>query len=270
MIMEFESAKDMTITSVPLLKVYVLGDYGTGKSIFASTFPTPGFVFDFDDTMLSYRGRDWEYATFEKSGKGWVDFEKCYRHVKEKAAAGHYKTIVVDSSTAMTDCAMERALQIDPKRSIEGGPIWNVHYMIVKNLVAPRLNNILTFPTNIVVCGHWKVTTDQKTGAILSVDPLLTGDLSEKIPGYFDEVYTAVTQMKDGKENYYIRTVTRGFFKARSRVSGPYRLLPDMILNTYPNLLKHMEEGGRKEAEYRERGQAAIDEKLKQKEGEQS
>jgi hypothetical protein len=133
-----------------------------------------------------------------------------------------------------------------------------------------RLNNILTFPTNIVVCGHWKVTTDQKTGAILSVDPLLTGDLSEKIPGYFDEVYTAVTQMKDGKENYYIRTVTRGFFKARSRVSGPYRLLPDMILNTYPNLLKHMEEGVRKEAEYRERGQAAIDEKLKQKEGEQS
>ena len=250
--MDFKSAKEMTIGSVPLIKVFVLGGYGTGKSVFASTFPTPGFVMDFDDGMLSYRGRDWDYETFEVSGKGWVKFETVYRHIKEAAESGKYKTIVLDSSTAMTDVAMERALQIDPKRSAEGGPIWNVHYMIVRNLVGPRLHNLLTFPCNIVVCGHWKVETDQKTGAIISVDPLLTGQLSAKVPGYFDEIYTAFTKMKEGKERYFLRTVTRGFYKARSRLSGPYRLLPDEINNNYPALLKHMNDGARREEEIKE------------------
>lgn len=256
--MEFKSVKEVTLSQTPMLKVYILGGYGTGKSVFASSFPTPGFVFDFDDGMLTYRGRDWDYETFEKSGKGWVQFEKVYRHVKAAADAGKYKTIIVDSSTAMTDIAMERAMQIDPKRSPEGGPIWNVHYMIVKNLVAPRLNNILTFPCNIVVCGHWKVTTDQKTGAILSVDPLLTGDLSEKVPGYFDEVYTAFTQMKEGKEQFHIRTVTKGFYKARSRASGVYRLLPDQIPNNYPALVKHLNDGARKEEEIKDKREEIL------------
>lgn len=262
--MEFKSAKQMTLSSVPLIKVFVLGGYGTGKSVFASTFPTPGFVLDFDDGMLSYRGRDWDYETFEMSGKGWVQFEKVYRHVKDAAMAGKYKTIVLDSSTSMTDCAMERALQIDPKRSPEGGPIWNVHYMIVRNLMAPRLHNLLTFPTNIVVCGHWKVETDQKTGAIISVDPLLTGQLSQKVPGYFDEVYTAFTKVREGKERYFLRTVTRGFYKARSRISGPYRLLPDELPNNYPALIKHMEEGARKEEEIRDKREEVLRQQLEE------
>jgi len=264
--MEFKSVKEMTISSAPLLKVFVLGGYGTGKSVFASSFPTPGFVFDFDDGMLTYRGRDWDYETFEKSGKGWVQFEKVYRFVKQAADDGKYKTIVIDSSTAMTDCAMERALQIDPKRSAEGGPIWNVHYMIVRNLMAPRLNNILTFPTNIVVCGHWQVTTDQKTGAILSVDPLLTGQLSEKVPGYFDEVYTAFTKMQEGKERFYIRTVTKGFYKARSRLSGVHRILPDEIPNNYPALIRHLESGARKEEEIKDKREQLLAEKFSKEE----
>jgi hypothetical protein len=262
--MEFKSAKEMTIVSVPLIKVFVLGGYGTGKSVFASTFPTPGFVLDFDDGMLSYRGRDWDYETFEMSGKGWVKFESVYRHIKKAAESGKYRTIVLDSATSMTDVAMERALQIDPKRSAEGGPIWNVHYMIVRNLMAPRLNNLLTFPCNIVVCGHWKVETDQKTGAIISVDPLLTGQLSAKVPGYFDEIYTAFTKMRDGKERYILRTVTRGFYKARSRISGPFRLLPDEIPNNYPALLKHMEAGARKEEEIRDEREEVLRKKLEE------
>ena len=228
------------------LKCYVLGGYGTGKSIFASTFPTPGYLFDFDQGAKSFRGKDWFYDTIELSWKGWINFEKIVKDVRKRVAAGEFKTVIIDSTTAMTDAAMGRALQIDPKRSAEGGPIWNVHFQIVRNLMEPKLREILSWPCNVVYTGHWNVKTDPKNGDIVSVDPLLTGQLSQKLPGYFDEVYTAFTKLKQGKEQYIIRTTTRGHYKARSRISGIFRLLPDEIPNDYNELLRHMKGGANK------------------------
>ncbi|HED37958.1 MAG TPA: hypothetical protein ENI76_06920, partial [Ignavibacteria bacterium] len=58
------NAKDINIEEIPPLRVWVCGDSGTGKSVFASTFPTPGLVLDFDDGILSYRGKDFDYVQF--------------------------------------------------------------------------------------------------------------------------------------------------------------------------------------------------------------
>ena len=250
-----KSALDLQL-ELDFLKVYVLGSYGTGKSIFASTFPTEGYVFDFDQGAKSYRGRPWFYDTFPLTWKGWIEFDKAMKSVKKEVEAGKFKTVVIDSTTSMQDAAMARALQIDPKRSAEGGPIWNVHFQIVKNLMEPKLREILTWPCNIVYTGHWNVKIDNKTGNIVSVDPLLTGQLSAKLPGYFDEVYTAFTKLVQGKEQYIIRTATRGYYKARSRISGIYRLLPDEIDNNYGELLKYMKEAEEKEKEIRAKQKA--------------
>ena len=233
------SAKDIRLSDK--LKVYGLGSYGTGKSVFASTFPTPGFVFDFDLRIATYRGKDWDYESFEMNNQGWVLFEKTFREVQKEAKEGKYKTVVLDSTSSMTDTAMERAMALDPKRSPEGGPIWNVHYQIVKNLMEPKLHAILSLPCHVVVLGHWKITTDQATGSIVSVDPLLTGQLSEKVPGYFDEVYAFFTELKQGKTSYFFRTVPYGYFKARSTISGPTSLLPDKIGNSFQELMEHAE-----------------------------
>ena len=248
--MGFNSAKDIQL-DVQKLNIYGLGDFGTGKSVFASTFPTPGFVFDFDNRIKTYRGRDWEYATFDLSAKGWVDFETAYREVSKLCGEGKYKTVVLDSTTSMTDTAMERAMQLDPKRSTEGGPIWNVHYQIVKNLMEPKLHGILNFPTHVIMLGHWKVEVDQKTGTVLSVDPLLTGNLSQKVPGYFDEVYAFFSKIKEGKDFFYFRTVSQNFYKARSTISGPYRLLPDEIPNDYVSFRRYLDAALTKETDIR-------------------
>lgn len=245
-----KDAKDIEL-DLDFVKAYVLGDYGTGKSVFASTFPTPGYLFDFDQGAKTYRGKDFKYDTVPLTWKGWIEFDKILKDVKKRVEADEFQTIIVDSTTSMTDCAMARALQIDPKRSPEGGPIWNVHYQIVRNLMEPKLREILSWPCNIVYTGHWNIKLDPKTGDIVSVDPLLTGQLSQKLPGYFDEVYTAFTKMRQGKEQYIIRTATRGYFKARSRISGVLRLLPDEMPNDYNVLLKHTKEAMVKEKAYR-------------------
>jgi hypothetical protein len=258
--MGFNSAKDIKL-DIQKLNIYGLGDFGTGKSVFASTFPTPGFVFDFDNRIKTYRGRDWDYATFDLSAKGWVEFETSYREVGKLVEEGKYKTVVLDSTTSMTDTAMERALQLDPKRSPEGGPIWNVHYQIVKNLMEPKLHGILNFKSHVIMLGHWKIETDQKTGTILSIDPLLTGQLSAKVPGYFDEVYAFFSRVKEGKDFFYFRTVSQNLYKARSTISGPYRLLPDEVPNDYQSFKSFLDKAMEREADIRRK----KDEKEQQK-----
>lgn len=227
------------------LKILVVGDFGTGKSTFFSSFPTdekPGFIFDFDQHIEGYRGENWDYVQY--TGKdNWNTFTRDFNEVKKAILAGKYGTVIIDSTTSMIDLAMERALVLDPERH-HGGPVWNIHYQIVKNLIQPKLRGILTFPCNVLVSAHLKLTVDSKTGSILKIDPLLTGDLAEKIPGcYFKEIYYATSKVVKGEAKFKLQTVTKGLFKARSLLSGKERILPDYIPNTYEALINSYKEG---------------------------
>ena len=246
---ERQNAKD-TKPNTEYFKGFITGDFGTGKSVFAASCPTPGFVFDFDDGIQIYRGKDFDYESYPLSALGWVKFEKDLREVKKEIEDEKYQTVIIDSTTSMTDIAMERALQLDPKRSVTGGPLWNVHYQIVKNLMEAKLRQIISLPCNIVVIAHLKVIQDQETGAIISIEPLLTGQLSGIIPGYFGEVYCSFSKQVASKKPggkaetiFYLRTLPRGYYKARSRLSGVERLLPDEIGNTYGALQAALKKG---------------------------
>jgi hypothetical protein len=242
------NARDVTATS-EFLKCFVVGPSGSGKSVFASSFPTPGYVFDFDQGILTYRGKDFDYDQFELSGQGWVDFEKKFLEIKKLSAEGKYQTIIFDSCTTFTDLAMERALQLDPKRSPTNGPLWNVHYQMVRNLVEGKLRQLVNFQANLVVIAHLNIIQDQESGAILGMEPLLTGQLSEKVPGYFDEVYYAKPTTVQGETVFTIQTVHKGYYKARSRLSGEQRLLPDLVRNNYNSLMEYIKDPERAKRE---------------------
>ncbi len=236
------------------LKCLVIGPPGTGKSEFASSFPTPAFCLDFDDGMLSYRGKDFDYETFlagQKAQKkipggpavppiGWVKFEKDLQQLQTDVAAGKYKTVIVDSTTTMTDLAMERALQLNPQRNECQGPVWNIHFALVRNLMEGRLRQIIGMNCNVVVNSHVETIKDAASGAVIDVGPLLPGALTTKLPGYFDEVYYSVIKTKttkgaDGKPSskteFLLQTVPKGMFRARSRLSGKTGLLPSFVDN---------------------------------------
>lgn len=232
------SAKDI-IPEIPK-RILILGTYGSGKSVFASTFPTPGFVFDIDDGIQIYRRKDWEYETYSVSPQSWVQFEKDVNRVIKETNEGKYKTIVVDSTTVMAAVCMERALQIDPKRSNTNGPLWNIHYSMLKNLMEGQLRKLLALSTKayVVVIGHLHTVQDAETGAVIAIEPLLPGALSESFPGLFGEVYCSFSRKKETKTEYYIRTAPKGLYKARSRVSGVEGLLPEELPNNYNKILE--------------------------------
>ena len=231
------SCKDIT-ADTSLLKCMVIGKAGTGKSVFASSFPTPAFLFDFDKGALTYRGKDVDYEQFPLTAKGWVEFEKVLVQVEKDVIAGKYKTVIFDSASTLTDLAMERALMLDPKRSATGGPMWNVHYQMVRNLVEGKLQRFVNLPCNLVLTAHVELVTDADSGAVIDAHPLLTGQLSIKVPGLFDEVYYATSKTKGTETNFFLQTVPKGVFGARSRISGKERLLPDFVPNDFNEILK--------------------------------
>jgi hypothetical protein len=232
------NAKDISVNT-EFLKVMSVGDSGTGKSLFASSFPTPGFVFDFGNEIISYRGKDFDYESYDVSAVGWSKFEKDFVNVKKLVEEGKYKTVVVDNLSAMTDLCMEKALQLDPKRSATGGPLWNVHFQLVKNLMEGRLRQMLNLKCNLVFIAHLDTIHDEQ-GAVIGVEPSLTGKLSADVPAYFDEVYYHTTRKEGGKTLWVVQTVPIGRNHGRSRSSGRERLLPDTVENDYNEIMAYL------------------------------
>ena len=233
------SAKDVTIES-KFLKVMSVGESGSGKSVFAASFPTPGYIFDFGGEILSYKGKDFDYEQFDVSPQGWSKFEKEFIAVKKAITDEEkYKTVVIDNLSAMTDLCMEKALQLDPKRSPTNGPLWNVHYGMVKNLMEGKIRQLLNLNCNLIFIAHITTKYDEN-GAVIGVEPSLTGQLSVDIPSYFDEVYYHMTRKEGGQTKWYVQTVPMGRNKGRSRLSGKERLLPDLVENDYAEIIAYL------------------------------
>lgn len=226
------SALDVTVTS-EYLKMMLVGESGTGKSTFAASSPTPGFVFDFGKEILSYRGKDFDYEQYDVSPQGWTKFERNFIQLKKEIKEEKkYKTVIVDNLSAMSDLCMEKALQLDPKRSTTNGPLWNVHYGMVKNLMEGKLRQFLNLNCNLIFIAHLSTLTDED-GAVIGVEPSLTGKLSVDIPAYFNEVLYHINRKVDGETKWLIQTVPIGRNHGRSRASGVEGLLPSILKNDY-------------------------------------
>lgn len=240
------SAKDVTVNT-EWLKIMSVGESGEGKSIFASSFPTPGFIFDFGEEIISYKGLDFDYEQYTLTAQGWGKFEADLAAIKRclttntryDGSPGRYETVIVDNLSAMTDVCMEKALMLDPKRSPTGGPLWNVHYGMVKNLMEGRLRQLINLECNLVLIAHLDVIKNEE-GAVVGVEPSLTGQLSVDVPAYFHEVYYHTHRREGGDTKWYIQTVPIGRNHGRSRLSGKERVLPDMIINDYQELMNYL------------------------------
>jgi hypothetical protein len=180
---------------------------------------------------------DFDYSSYGRSRKEWERFQR----ELTKAKFENYKTVVLDSTTAMIDCAMAYALEFNPARSAHGGPVWNQHYMIVKNLIKPAITKIMSHTGVVVIIAHLKIDKDDAGNTY--AEPLLTGDLKTTIPGQFGEVYCARVMKKGGKPYHVLQTIKEGVYLARSNIKGKDDLIPDYIPNDYDSLMEAINKG---------------------------
>ena len=226
------------------VKVLVLGDYGTGKSYFARSFPEPIFLLDFDRGAVGYLGRKvYVPDYFQEDTQPAQLFAQLEKDLDLLIAGQHpegeFSTIVLDSLTTLTKSAMDLALT---KRPIppDQPPVWNVHYPIVKVYVDKLLDRLRRFNGFVVAIGHVEYQRDDVTGEILAL-PALTGKLQGYVPAIFDEVYFAeVAQTKDGRQ-YLMHLAPKAFKRARSRLKSVYPTIPDTIPNDWKFIEQHLQ-----------------------------
>lgn len=231
------NAKDIQLT-VDNINFFVAGGVGSGKSFFASTFPTPGFVFDFDKQITVYRGLDFDYEQYDMTSAGWLKYTKDLSLiVKDKK----YKSLITDSTTSLQAIAMERALAINPSRNEAGGAKNDVHYSLMRCLIEGELRKLLSYIGYKVVIAHMEADKDRE-GNLTGYHPLLVGALKTIMPSFFGEILYAQRRNLDNKLAYVLQTVNLGYYNARSNLSGRQKLLPDFVPNDFNSIMKLLTE----------------------------
>ena len=215
------------------LKCMIIGDISTGKSTFASTFPQPIKVLDWDRGALSYEGIEGDASQYTSDLMGWSTFTREVISLKKE---NPFKTVVLDSMTFASDACMQATLTEIPTKNVPKGLPEKGHYAVLKNKLMGVIRNLVTLDCNIVIICHTQVLKDEATGRLLVV-PNLVGKLQKTLPGLFDEVYYSSVKDTEGKKEYLLQTAIDGYYNARSRLSKRDKLLPLFIQNDYKVLM---------------------------------
>lgn len=227
------NAKDIE-DMVENVNFLVIGAAGKGKSFFASTFPKPAFLFDFDKQVTVYRGLDVDYEQYEISNTGWLKFEKDLQKVITEKK---YKSIIIDSMTSLQSVALERALTVNPSRNEVGGAKFEIHYTLMRTLIEHQMRKLLSYIGYKVIIAHLEYDKNSE-GNVTGCHPYLVGALKTVLPTFFGEILYADRFHTGGKLSYCLQTVSQGIYNARSNLSGRDKRLPDLIPNDFNAIIE--------------------------------
>jgi len=227
------------------LKVLIIGDYGTGKSYFAASFPEPIYLMDFDGGAITYSKRKVYVPDLLKNPdpqRLWAELEaELDLLLESKHPEGEFKTVVLDSLTTASRVAMDIATKLKPLAP-GAAPSGKVHYMMVKVFLDKILDKLRRLQTNVVTIAHVAYDKNEITGEIVAA-PNLTGQLKTFVPACYDEVYFAevFNDPKKGTE-YQVLISPRGFKRARSRLKALHPEIPEVLPNTYDAIKPYLKE----------------------------
>lgn len=217
------------------------GEPGTGKTVGAGSFPGEIYFFDLDGRMAPLRKMypdrsDIEYDTF-----GPDDFARFWSKLLAICDREHgkYKTIVIDSLTALARMLINFSIQnrgSNPKLKMgpidltsiedfggEGRALGKImDYLRV--LHKQGINVILT--AHVIQTEMVDITAKDKKKSVTR--SLMTGGkkIAAEIPAYFDEVWNFNTEANmDGSNDFYISTVRDGLDYAKTALPLPAKIV---------------------------------------------
>jgi hypothetical protein len=227
------------------LKILLYGETGTGKSYLASSLPQPGYLLNFDDCETDYSKPNMQWWVTPEIYNKQTPIQQRWMLLRQdlnKLQSGkigdvEFKSLVLDSTTSLSRLALEHALALNKSRGPDGGPIWNVHRSMAKNLVEEVIGNVLAFPGIVCVIGHPEIVKHELTGEIKG-QLNLPGKLTVEVPSMFDEVWiTTATKTKEGIA-YEVSFVPTGFYRARSRLKGYFASNAESAPNNWQEIVK--------------------------------
>lgn len=239
------------------IQVLVFGEFKTGKSWGAFTFPRP-VVFDYDKGIATARnpefvakyGRRWIwYDTFEDTERnkqgivtrhtGFDQACMCFdewmkpkgKWKNEEVGRDMFDTFVIDSGTTLSLLAMSKAaivlgsqkLSHTQEQAASSGILVpkQQDYGAERSLVEQFVRMVKSSGKNVVFICHEKDKLSADGQTITDIVPLLTGKSAELIPLMFDEVYNLRVKPKGTGVFRYLQTQPDALRRCGSRYGIP-------------------------------------------------
>ena len=236
----------MKLSQIPKmsnLKVMLQGEPGAGKTCFATSFPAPIYVFDFDSKINSaaryHDSARVEQIDFDdyRGGRGSDAFDRFEKKLAElesnQKLTGKqaYNTIIIDSLTQLSDVMLEALMKrYNTKRGhIHIPSMQDYQYLGIefKNYI----HRLLRLDCNIVINAHIQINKDEITGEILRM-PQMNGTKTAKwLPTILEEVYYC-HRVEKGSAIEYVADSKNEKFGCRSQIPG----LPKTFSQNYASL----------------------------------
>jgi hypothetical protein len=187
-----------------------IGRPGKGKSVAAASFPKPLYIFDFDGRIKAvanaFGDEDIDYDTYAAN-----EFPKVYKKLEELVLNCRYQTVVFDSYTSYADMMIEYSIGTrgagssgsaakdeEKTKGRNKGLLemtvaddYNAETRGIQKLI--MMMRMISAPYKIMTA-HMLITeyyNMMNPGATRLMKSVLTAGkkVTEKVPGYFDEVY---------------------------------------------------------------------------------
>lgn len=232
-----------------LIRLFVMGEPGTWKTVGATSFPKP-IVYDFDGKLASAHGywskhdpKKLEEIDFEdcspkdQKGSSYVKMANSIEKIKKEYAATGimpYETCVIDSATIMSIELLNWLVNFETgiarNTKIKSRKVACMQdYMIFAPTFSDFIFEVFALPWHVVMTGHIKVDQDELTGAIERT-AMIPGQMAKKIPIIFPEVYVSLAK----GDKCIVQTKADFKYPCRSQIQG----LPKEVEFKYENLIK--------------------------------
>lgn len=227
-------------------KILLMGSYGTGKTLFATTLGKHGRVYDLNNGLLSA-------VTFKDkftAQRAEIDVRTCWESDPSKATAfGVFRSymqslsteasgmsqgaIIIDGYTDLAEFSM-RSVMAAQNKLYEQPQIqhWGMGFAGIERV----LMILRSLPIVVVMIAHTRRI--EHGGDDLKFELCTPGQkLPQKIPTYFDEVWFSEVLGSGSTAKYRIKTKSSGAVACRTRAN-----IPDIVdMDTgLPTVLKMM------------------------------
>jgi hypothetical protein len=159
----------------------------------------------------------------------WIRDEDISPEEWDKPYPQFWDTLIIDSGSSLTDAAIIKALSENHRLGVSKSwellrgkgigvtPMRQQDWGSAASLFQKFINNARAYGKNVVLICHEYSETDDE-GVLLSIDPLLIGQLRQKIPKDFDEVWYAHVKGARDKPEYLFQTTPDPRHHLRSRL----------------------------------------------------
>ncbi len=224
-------------------KILLMGTFGTGKTLLATSVGKRGRILDLNNGLLSAR----TFKDDHTKTRGEIDVKTCWEQDPFKALAfekvrsyvesmreecyrekNDYDTLIIDGYTDLAEFAVRNVM--DANGMIGKNPQiqhWGLAFQKIKWV----LTVLKSLPINLIVIAHTRRVEDEGVSTYELATP--GTKLPAEVPTYFDEIWFMQVKGSGAKREFVVRTQPTSLFPAKTRTQVPDNQLASLGMNHF-------------------------------------